>query len=156
MLRGTTARNVIAFLAAALLCLPVFAATTSLAATTSFAATTSLAPTASFTPTTSFASTNTPRQAEANSEPGHGLPGKAVRDEVVTHHERGDAENPIAFLPTRNRHRTTHAVPQAPERPSQGENAATAHDPVAPAARHHRAERSQTAHTPTALQVFRC
>jgi hypothetical protein len=131
MHRGTTARTVVSFLAAALLALQLFA------------------------PTASFASAHTTRHAVAKAQPGIKPSGKALRDEAITCHNAGRPGDPTGPLRTRDRHRTA-AHPAAPKRPSPAHHTSAAPEPVAPGAAHHRASRSPRAHTPAALQVFRC
>jgi hypothetical protein len=133
MLRGTTTRTVITALAAVLLALQFF------------------------TPTGSFASAHTPGHAKAKAAPGKALPATPVRDSAAMPRPCGHPEDPTGPLLTRDRHRaTTHTASGAPVRPPQGENPAVASEPERPSARHHRQSRSLTAHTPAALQVFRC
>ena len=141
MYRGTTARTVVSVLATLLLALQFFA------------------------PTASFASAHTLSQVEAKAHPGTKpsgkssraalkLSGKALRDEIATcragHH--GDPTGPLR---TRDRFHTADSVPSAPERPLLRHIPPTAQEPVTPGAAHKRTSRS-TAHTPAALQVFRC
>ncbi|MBA2809729.1 hypothetical protein E0500_020585 [Streptomyces sp. KM273126] len=107
-------------------------------------------------PTTSFASAHTTRDAKVNAAPGKVLTGKALRDEIVTHRKCDHSRDPLGPLPRTDRHRTTDSVPSAPERPLTGSDRAFVHEPVAPVTWHHQGARSRTAHTPAALQVFRC
>lgn len=132
MSQGKTARTVVVLLAAVLLCLPFL------------------------TPATSFASAHIARDAKVNAAPGNVLTGKALRDEIVTHRECDGSRDPVIPLPRNDRHRTADSAPQAPERPLLEEDPASAHEPVAQVTSHHRVERSRAAHTPAALQVFRC
>ncbi|AQS66953.1 hypothetical protein [Streptomyces pactum] len=133
MSRGTTARSVIALLAAVLIALVVFA------------------------PGTPFASAHTSRDAVANAHPGTTLSGTAPHDETVTCHDAGRSGNPNSSPRVRDRHRTT-ATPQpdAAERPFLRERG-----PVVPEtalsgrATGHR-PRPAPDHSPAALQVFRC
>ncbi|MBB4711785.1 hypothetical protein BJ965_001667 [Streptomyces luteogriseus] len=142
MFRGTTARTVVAVLAAALLALQLFA------------------------PTASFATAHTHSQAEAkaqpvtkpsgtSSRPGHKSSGKALRDETATC-RAGQHGDPTGPLRTRDRSHTTDSAPSAPERPLRKDIRPTVPEPVRPGAGYHRASRSSTSHTPAALQVFRC
>ncbi|GGZ26412.1 hypothetical protein [Streptomyces poonensis] len=132
-MRGSTARNAIKVLVAVLLCLQFFASTAS------------------------FASAHTDRHAEVQAEPGNGLTGTALRGEAVTHRGCGPAGDPTDPLRTRDRHRGVTAVhaPPAPERPPQETGPTSARPPVPSTSSPHPA-RSRAAHTPAALQVFRC
>ncbi|MFF7766001.1 hypothetical protein ACFZC7_05745 [Streptomyces massasporeus] len=142
MYRGSTARTVVAVLAAALLALQLFA------------------------PTASFATAHTHSQVEAKAQPGatpsgtstrpgHKPSGKALRDETATcragHH--GDPTGPLR---TRDRSHTADSAPSAPERPPRRDLRPAVPEPVRPGSAHHHASRSSTSHTPAALQVFRC
>ncbi|BBC32119.1 uncharacterized protein SGFS_034130 [Streptomyces graminofaciens] len=133
MLRRTTIRTAVSALAAVLLALQLFA------------------------PTASFAAAHTLRNVMAKAEPGKALKAKPVRDTVVTYRKCDHSEDPTGPLRTRDRHRAVaHTVPGEPARPLLGENPAAASEPERPSARHHRTSRSLAAHTPAALQVFRC
>ncbi|MEU5768206.1 hypothetical protein ABZ782_20055 [Streptomyces asoensis] len=135
MFRGATARAVLPLLAALLLALPFFA------------------------PAPSFAHAHTARQAEAKTPPGITLSGKAKRDEVTT---LRDCDRPGGLadpLRSRDRHRAGAAAapaPQEPERALLALDPAAAHQPARPGAPHDRPSRSSAAHSPAALQVFRC
>ncbi|SHH83552.1 hypothetical protein [Streptomyces sp. 3214.6] len=138
MFRGTTARAVIAVLAAVLLAFPFFA------------------------PTSSFAHAHTVRQAEAKTQPGIKLSAKAKRDEITTlrdcHLPTGGPADPLR---TRERHRaatsaSAASAPQEPERALLAQDPAAEHQPARPGDPYHRSSRSSTAHSPAALQVFRC
>ncbi|MBK3629021.1 hypothetical protein JHN59_30200 [Streptomyces sp. MBT49] len=135
MFRGTTARAVLPLLAALLLALPFFA------------------------PASSFAHAHTVRQAEAKTPPGIKLSGKAKRDEITTFR---DCDRPGGLadpLRSRDRHRTGASAaptPQEPERALLELDPAAAHQPAPPGAPHDRPSRSSAAHSPAALQVFRC
>ncbi|WP_330287118.1 hypothetical protein [Streptomyces sp. NBC_00576] len=132
MFRGTTARTVISLLAAALLALQFFA------------------------PTASFASAHTVRQAEAKTEPRIKPRAAAQRDEYVTCGDGGRHHDPSLPLRTRDRHRIADSGPQIPERPLRAVDPAAPHEPETRVTSRHQAPRSLTAHTPAALQVFRC
>ncbi|MDX3247902.1 hypothetical protein [Streptomyces sp. ME18-1-4] len=137
MFRGTTARAVIAVLAAVLLALPFFA------------------------PTSSFAHAHTVRQAEAKTQPGIKLSAKAKRDEIATLRDCDRSGGPADPLRTRERHRaatsaSAASAPQEPERALLAQDPAAEHQPVRPGDSYHRSSRSSTAHSPAALQVFRC
>ncbi|WNZ07986.1 hypothetical protein P8T65_10570 [Streptomyces sp. 11x1] len=132
-MRGATTRTVLSALAAVLLTLAFFA------------------------PTTSFAAAHTPGHAKAKAEPGNTPTAKPLRDTAATHRTCAPSQDPTGPHRTRDRHRlTTHTVPETPARPPLGENPAAASSPERPSAPHHRASRPLTAHTPAALQVFRC
>ncbi|MFH0174112.1 hypothetical protein ACIA6D_14850 [Streptomyces cacaoi] len=135
MFRGTTTRTVISILAAVLLALPFFA------------------------PTSSFAHAHTVRQAEAKTQPGNKLSGKAMRDEIATFRDCDRSGGPADPLRTRDRHRATASAastPQEPERALLAQDPAAAHQPPRPGDPYHRSSRSSAAHSPAALQVFRC
>ncbi|MEU9438921.1 hypothetical protein [Streptomyces sp. NPDC048252] len=137
MFRGATTRTVLSVLAAVLLALPFF------------------------TPTSSFAHAHTVRQVEAKTQPGIKHSGKAMRDEVVTFRDCDRSGGPADPLRTRDRHRTTTSAPtastpQEPERALLAQDPAAAHQPPRPGDPYHRSSRSSAAHSPAALQVFRC
>nr|WSY50897.1 hypothetical protein OG999_12770 [Streptomyces sp. NBC_00886] len=132
MFRGKTARTVITLLTAVLLALQFFA------------------------PTASFASAHTARHAEAKAQPGPKLGGKAQRTETVTFRDCGATGTPTVPLRLRDRYRTADCGPETPARPLLTQDPAAVHIPVTPGAAHHRTSRSSTAHSPAALQVFRC
>ncbi|MGW0335958.1 hypothetical protein ACWD0J_29560 [Streptomyces sp. NPDC003011] len=129
MFRGTTVRTALGLLTAALLALQLFA------------------------PTASFASAHTGRQAEAKAQPGFKLPGKALRDETAAQRHCDPAGDPTGPLRTRDRHRAVDVAPEGPERPTQAPDPSAAPHPVPSAPR---LSRPPTAHSPAALQVFRC
>jgi hypothetical protein len=130
MLRGTTARTVVAVLTAVLLALPFFA------------------------PSEGFATAHTGRQAEAKAQSGTKISGKASRAEGSGKRQCNHAGDPTGPLRTRDRHRTVDFAPEGPERPL------TAEEPAAPPERVSTGEfplsRPSTGHAPAALQVFRC
>jgi len=133
MLRGTTTRTVISALAAVLLTLQLFA------------------------PTASFAAAHTPGHIKTSAEPGNTPKAKPVREKAVTYRTCGHPEDPTGPLRARDRHRAAiHTVPGAHARPLLGENPAAASEPERLSPRHHRSSRPLAAHTPAALQVFRC
>jgi hypothetical protein len=132
MFRGTTARTLIALLAAALLALPFFTAATP------------------------FASAHAMRHAEATAKTGKTPTGTALRDELATLRDCGPAGNPTGPLRTRDRHGSVDSGPGAPERPAAKEDPTAARAPTAPGAAYSRTARSSAGHTPAALQVFRC
>ncbi|MDX2546586.1 hypothetical protein ACOT81_46070 [Streptomyces sp. WI04-05B] len=132
MFRGTTARSVIALLVAALLTLQFFA------------------------PSASFASAHTARHAEAKSEPRNKPRVTSQRDEYVTCGDGGRHHDPSLPLRTRDRHRVVDSGPQVPERPLLSVDPAAPAGPDRRVASRHQEPRSPAAHTPAALQVFRC
>ncbi|MFJ9632444.1 hypothetical protein ACIRU8_32560 [Streptomyces sp. NPDC101175] len=132
MFRGRTARSVVTLLTAVLLALQFFA------------------------PTTSFASAHTVRHAEAKAQPAPKAIGKAPRAETITFRDCGAAGTPTAPMRLRDRFRTVDCGPETPERPLLEEDPAAVGTRPAPGAAHHRTARSSTAHSPAALQVFRC
>ncbi|MBC2905408.1 hypothetical protein [Streptomyces cupreus] len=133
MFRGATARTVVSILAAVLLGLQVFASTAS------------------------FASAHTARHAVAKGQPGIKSSGKALRDEIVTCRDAGRHGDPTGPLRTRDRYRTAaDCAPEAPDRPYQRQRASNAGEPGTPRTAHYRMSRSSAAHSPAALQVFRC
>ncbi|WP_395576771.1 hypothetical protein [Streptomyces sp. BK79] len=133
MLRGTTARIVVAFLAAALITLPFFAVD---------------AP---------FASAHTSRDAVANARLGSSPSGTVPHDETVTCHDAGRSGETDNAPRVRDRHRTTAAPqPDAPERPPLRQRVHPAAAPAAPGGAAGPLERPATGHSPAALQVFRC
>ncbi|MEU6253548.1 hypothetical protein [Streptomyces sp. NPDC047043] len=130
MFRRTRIRTTFALLAAALLALQFFA------------------------PAESFASAHTVRQVEAKAQPGIKLSGKALRSETLTHRHCDHSGGPTGPLRTRDRHRAVDFAPEDPERGLPAEDPAAVHQPAAPRAP--RTSRPSTAHSPAALQVFRC
>jgi hypothetical protein len=130
MFRGTTARTVLALLAAALLALPFFA------------------------PTESFASAHTVGQVEAKGQPGTKLSGKALRDETATSRHCEASGDPTGPLRPCDRHRAVDFAPQGPESPSLHRDETDV--PERPTRDAFALSRSSAAHTPAALQVFRC
>ncbi|KUO20760.1 hypothetical protein AQJ91_12660 [Streptomyces dysideae] len=134
MFRGTTVRTVVSILAAALLALQFFA------------------------PTASFAHAHTASQVEAKAQPGIKLSGKGLRDETLTsrHCELSSDGDPTGPLRTRDRHRAADSGPEVPLRPLLTQDPAAAHAPDAHRASRQHRSRPSTAHSPAALQVFRC
>ncbi|MFF3330873.1 hypothetical protein ACFYWX_15120 [Streptomyces sp. NPDC002888] len=133
MFRGTTARTLISILAAALLALPFF------------------------TVTPSFAPAHTPRQVEAKAQPGIKPKAKTLRDERVTSGNCAHSGGTTSPARTRDRFRATaDSAAQAPERPLRAQDPAPDRRQAVPGVLLHRSSRSSTAHTPAALQVFRC
>ena len=130
MFRGTTARTVVALLAAVLLGLPFFA------------------------PTADFAAAYTVGHVEAKARATTKLSGKALRDETASFRDCEHSGGPSGPLRTRARHRAADSGPQTPERPLLAVDPASAKRPPAPDAHH--TSRPLTDPTPAALQVFRC
>lgn len=132
MFRGATARTVVALLAAALLTLQFFA------------------------PTASFASAHTARHVEAKTEPRNKPRAEALRDEYVTCGNDRRPGHPSWPLRIRDRHRVVDSGPEVPDRPLLTADPTAPHEPEARVTPRRQAPRSLTAHTPAALQVFRC
>ncbi|WP_055532662.1 hypothetical protein [Streptomyces graminilatus] len=132
MFRGTTARTVLSLLATLLLALQFFA------------------------PTESFAHAHTARHAEVKTEPRNKPRAQAQRDEYVTCGDGGHQHDPSLPLRTRDRHRIADSGPQVLDRPPLVRDHTAPHEPAARVTSRHQAARSLTAHTPAALQVFRC
>ncbi|MDH6625645.1 hypothetical protein M2271_003456 [Streptomyces sp. LBL] len=133
MFRGTTVRTTLALLTTTLLALQFFA------------------------PTASFATAHTARHAEANAQPGikpAGPAGKAPRDETATHRNCDPTGNPTGPLRTRDRHRPVDLTPERPDRPALTEEPAHTGTQVPTGA--FPQPRPSAAHSPAALQVFRC
>ncbi|GAB2717373.1 hypothetical protein [Streptomyces bullii] len=131
MFRGTTTRTVTSLLAGVLLALQFFA------------------------PTASFASAHTVRHIEAKAQPGTKPSGKALRDEMVTCRTAGRHGDPTGPLRTRDRFHTADHATGASERPALKQSPAVP-EPITSGVAHHRTSRWSAAHTPAALQVFRC
>ncbi|WP_037671776.1 hypothetical protein [Streptomyces griseus] len=133
MFRGTTARTLVRILAAVLLALPFF----------------TLAP--------SFAPAHSSRHVEATAEPGIKPKGKTLRDERVTSGNCAHSGGTTSPARTRDRFRgTADSTSQAPERPLRAEDPAPDRRQAVPGVAYQGESRSSTAHTPAALQVFRC
>ncbi|MFI6657933.1 hypothetical protein ACIBL8_20710 [Streptomyces sp. NPDC050523] len=107
-----------------------------------------------FAPTASFASAHTARHVEAKAQTGITLSGSAQRGETVTHRHCDPSGGPIGPLRTRDRTRAADFTPEGPERGHSAPGPAAAHEPAV--IRAPGTSRSSTAHTPAALQVFRC
>ncbi|MEU9451390.1 hypothetical protein [Streptomyces sp. NPDC048277] len=131
MFRGTTARTVISLLAAALLAVQFFA------------------------PAATFAAAHTLSHVEAKAQPGFKSPVKAVRDGSHTLRDHGLCGEPPSPPPTADRHRSSLAG-WADDRPAAARHTAAIPASVRPAAKHQRTSRASRAHSPAALQVFRC
>lgn len=130
MFRGTPVRAVIAVAVAVLLALPFFATTPS------------------------FATAHTVRQVEAKALPGIKPSGAAQRGETMTHRHCDHSGDPTGPLRNRDRQRAVDVAPEGPERPLLAQDPAADHPPATPWPP--RTSRPATAHTPAALQVFRC
>lgn len=138
MFRGVTARVAVSVLAAALLTLQLFA------------------------PRVVFASAHTVH-VEAEAQFGIQLSGKAPRtstelsakalhDESVNCRSTGRHGGLTGALCLR----TTDTAPKAPDRQLLRHDPSAEHQPAGPADAHPRTSRSSTAHSPAALQLFRC
>ncbi|MBC9726277.1 hypothetical protein [Streptomyces sp. TRM68367] len=132
MTRGTTARTVVSILAAVLLALQFFA------------------------PAAIFTSAHTPGNAMAKNVPGTKPSGKTLRDEIAARRDAGHIGDPTGPLPTVDRHRTADVVRARTERVLPGQTPPAAREPVPADAAHQRTSRCSAAHSPAALQVFRC
>ncbi|MFG3288735.1 hypothetical protein ACGF3G_07990 [Streptomyces sp. NPDC048179] len=131
MFRGTTARTVFSLLAAALLAVQFFA------------------------PAATFAAAHTLSHVEAKAQPGPKSSAKAVRDGSHTLRDHGLCGEPPSPPPTADRHRTPTAG-WADDRQPAARPTEAIHASTPPQARHHRTTRASRAHSPAALQVFRC
>lgn len=78
-------------------------------------------------------------------------PGKEPRGRTCE--QTGEAASPLR---ARDRHRSVDVAPATPRPPRATKDPAAAYEPDVPAEHHQRRARSLTAHTPAALQVFRC
>ncbi|AZS89779.1 hypothetical protein ELQ87_08950 [Streptomyces griseoviridis] len=107
-----------------------------------------------FTTAPSFATAHTVRQIEAKATPGIKPSGAAQRNESATHRHCDHSGDPTGPLRNRDRHRAVDVAPEGPERPLLAQDPAADHPPAAP--RPPRTSRPPTAHSPAALQVFRC
>lgn len=131
MFRATTARTLFALLFATLLAFQLFA------------------------PTGPFAPAHTLSQAQAKAEPGTTSPAKTARDGVGSLRVPGCPGDPVGVPHLRDRQRCSTAA-CAQEHPLIAGRAADADAPGTPGAVGPRAPRTSRAHTPAALQVFRC
>ncbi|MFE4967184.1 hypothetical protein [Streptomyces sp. NPDC056660] len=131
MFRGTTARTVFSLLAAALLAVQFFA------------------------PAATFAAAHTLSHAEAKAQPGPGPSAKSVRDGSHTIRAHGLCGEPTSPPRTADRHRAATAG-WADDRPPTARHTEAIPASVALAAKHQRTSRPSRAHSPAALQVFRC
>ncbi|AYN38821.1 hypothetical protein D9753_07720 [Streptomyces dangxiongensis] len=131
MFRGTTPRTLLALLGVALLAFQLFI------------------------PAGTFASAHTGGQALAKTETGTHLSALPAYDGADTVRTPDRPGRPASVPQVRDRHRGP-ASASAQERPLiSGRTAGTApHDPCG--ARHRHAPGASRAHTPAALQVFRC
>ncbi|MEU5538838.1 hypothetical protein [Streptomyces sp. NPDC020362] len=131
MFRGTTARAVITLFAVALLALQFFA------------------------PTGTFASAHTLGHAKAKATSGTALPANTMRNGADTLRDGGCTQQPAGAQHLRDRQRGS-ACGWALERPPISRQTAAPQTPDASGASHHSTTRSSRAHSPAALQVFRC
>ncbi|MEU9348788.1 hypothetical protein AB0D74_47085 [Streptomyces sp. NPDC048278] len=131
MFRGTTARTVISLLAAALLAVQFFA------------------------PAATFTAAHTLSHAEAKAQPGFKPPVKAVRDGSHTLRDHGLCGEPPGPPQSADRHRTA-TTGCADDRPATARHTEAIRASAAPSAKHRLAFRASRAHSPAALQVFRC
>ncbi|GAA2426284.1 hypothetical protein ACIBAI_15340 [Streptomyces sp. NPDC051041] len=129
-MRGTTVRIAVAFLAVVLFSLQFSSLTAS------------------------FASAHTTSRTLA--EPGANPSAKAQRDEHANCQKSGTLGDPTGPLRVRDRHRTTDCAAESPDRPLPGPCAPAAPEPAAPHAAYDSTPRRPAAHSPAALQVFRC
>jgi hypothetical protein len=130
MSQGMTARTAVALLTAALLALPFFAAPAS------------------------FATAHTSRHAEAKAQPGIKPSVKALRDETLTQRHCDIVGGPTGPLRVSDRHRAVGFTLLRPERPLPAQDSPAVRKPVPPGASP--MSKPPTAHSPAALQVFRC
>ena len=141
MFRGTTARTVFSLLAAALLAVQFFA------------------------PAATFAAAHTLSHVEAKTQPvpkpsakfvrdgSHTLRDHTLRDPTLRDH--GLCGEPPSPPRTAERHRTATAG-WADDRPLTARHTEAIPAAVVPATQHQRTSRPSRAHSPAALQVFRC
>ncbi|PWE11020.1 hypothetical protein DD630_33805 [Streptomyces sp. BSE7F] len=143
MFRGVTARAVVSVLAAALLTLQLL------------------------TLSTAFAPAYSVRHVEAKTQfgiqpsgeapsTGTELSAKALRDDTVKCRSTGRHENSSGLVGIRDRLRTADTAPKASDRQLLRRDPSAEHQPAGPADAHQRTSRSSTAHSPAALQLFRC
>ncbi|MEU1403711.1 hypothetical protein ABZ471_15310 [Streptomyces sp. NPDC005728] len=131
MLRGKTVRTVLALLAVTLFALQFFA------------------------PTESFASAHTQSHAKAKAAPESVLLSKPARPVAYTIRDGGCAQNPLGTRHLTDRQRGS-ASGWTQEHPPIARQTAAPQTPAASGAPHHRTTRSSRAHSPAALQTFRC
>ncbi|MEU6197632.1 hypothetical protein [Streptomyces sp. NPDC047061] len=131
MFRGTTARTVLALLAATLLAVQFFA------------------------PTATFATAHTLSHVEAKAQPGPHPSAKAVRDASPALRDHGRCGEPPSPPQTADRHRSATAG-WADDRQPGPRHTEAIRTPGPPPARHHGTSRASRAHSPATLQVFRC
>ncbi|MFJ9862654.1 hypothetical protein [Streptomyces sp. NPDC101165] len=131
MFRGKKARTLLALLATTLLALQFFA------------------------PTGTFASAHTLSHAKAKAAPETVRPSKPARTSASALRDGGCTQNPGGGRHLRDRQRGP-ASGCAQEHPLIARQTATPRSPGTSGAPHHRTTRSSRAHSPAALQVFRC
>ncbi|MEU0672909.1 hypothetical protein ABZ330_08440 [Streptomyces sp. NPDC006172] len=130
MFRGATVKTLVALLAAALLALPFL------------------------TPADCFATAHTARHVEAKAQAGTKLSGKPLRDKSTSPRPCDPSGDPTGPLRARDRHRAADLPPQGLQRPLPAQDRT---DPPPPSARAALTlPRPSAAHSPAALQVFRC
>ncbi|MFD3663697.1 hypothetical protein ACFWVF_24475 [Streptomyces sp. NPDC058659] len=109
-----------------------------------------------FAPTPSFASAHTAHHAMAESQPGIKPSGQAPREEIAACRDAGHYGDPTGPLRARDRYRTAaDSAPGALDRPYLRQTS-KAGEPGTPRTAPRRTSRSSTAHSPAALQTFRC
>ncbi|MFG2955176.1 hypothetical protein ACGF5O_15755 [Streptomyces sp. NPDC048291] len=132
MFRGTTARTLLSLLAAALLAVQFFA------------------------PAETFAAAHTLSHVEAKAQAGPQSSGKAVRaGSHILRDLHGLCGEPPGPPRNADRHRSATAG-WADDRPPTARHTEAIRTSVPPSTGHHRTSRASRAHSPAALQVFRC
>ncbi|WP_244184127.1 hypothetical protein [Streptomyces cellostaticus] len=108
-----------------------------------------------FAPTGTFASAHTLSHAKAKAVSGTVPSSKPVRNGADTLRDGGCSQQTLSTPHLRDRQRSSaHGWPS--ERPPISRQAVSPQTPAASCAPHHRTTRSSRAHSPAALQVFRC
>ncbi|MGW3354625.1 hypothetical protein ACWDFL_04275 [Streptomyces bungoensis] len=130
-MRGAAARTRLVLLAVALLTLQLFALTGT------------------------FASAHTPGEAKAKARPGIASSVQPADAGAATLREPCRSHEPARTPQTRDRRRGTVCA-GAPQHPPISRQAAAPPAAAAPGAAHRHLTRSSRAHSPAALQVFRC
>ncbi|SEE36137.1 hypothetical protein SAMN05216533_2073 [Streptomyces sp. Ag109_O5-10] len=132
MFRGKTARTVLSLLAAALLAVQFFA------------------------PVETFAAAHTLSHVEAKAQRGPQSSAKAVRaGSHILRDLHGHCGEPPGSPRSADRHRSATAG-WADDRPPSTRHTEAIRTPVPATAGHHSTSRASRAHSPAALQVFRC
>ncbi|MBG0851728.1 hypothetical protein I2W78_07685 [Streptomyces spinoverrucosus] len=132
MFPGTTTRTLFAVLITVLFALPFFA------------------------PPASFAAVYTARHVEAKAQPGTNPSGEALRAEGAAAHSCTHPGDPTGPLRIPDRRRAVDSASCAPQCPQSARDKGAASDAVVPSAAYDRMSRPSTAHSPAALEVFRC